>query len=171
MTWTTTASSWAPCCSPSSIPVPGTVGEIGVVLPYNRWYERDHFYAGCMVGPWQLAGRRFVATRALKDLRVPQGPNAITPDPVAGSYLAVYWILAGHHDEWNRWAVDQVNWLHANGRMFKERDHVHTLLYNYDWGAQRDADGVSAERSLRHDFAGLAVIAGELGDGHSHAEV
>ena len=41
----------------------------GFEVAYNRWYERDHFYAGCMVGPWLFAGRRFVATRALKDLR------------------------------------------------------------------------------------------------------
>ena len=41
----------------------------GHEVAYNRWYERDHFYAGCMVGPWLFAGRRFVATRALKDLR------------------------------------------------------------------------------------------------------
>ena len=36
----------------------------GHEVAYNRWYERDHFYAGCMVGPWLFAGRRFVATRA-----------------------------------------------------------------------------------------------------------
>ena len=41
----------------------------GHEVAYNRWYERDHFYAGCMVGPWLFAGRRFVATRPLKDLR------------------------------------------------------------------------------------------------------
>ena len=23
----------------------------GHEVAYNRWYERDHFYAGCMVGP------------------------------------------------------------------------------------------------------------------------
>ena len=34
----------------------------GQAVAYNRWYERDHFYAGCMVGPWCFAGRRFVAT-------------------------------------------------------------------------------------------------------------
>ena len=38
---------------------------------YNRWYERDHFYAGCMIGPWLFAGGRWVATRALKDRRFP----------------------------------------------------------------------------------------------------
>ena len=28
----------------------------GFERAYNRWYERDHFYAGCMVGPWLFAG-------------------------------------------------------------------------------------------------------------------
>jgi hypothetical protein len=32
---------------------------------YNRWYERDHFYAGCMIGPWLFAGRRWVRDRGL----------------------------------------------------------------------------------------------------------
>ena len=37
----------------------------GHEVAYNRWYERDHFYAGCMVGPYNFAGRRFVATAEL----------------------------------------------------------------------------------------------------------
>jgi len=90
---------------------------------------------------------------------------------VTGSYLAIYWILAGHHDAWNRWAVKQVNWLHENGRMFKERDHIHTLLYNYEWGVQRDPDGVSAELALDHRFPGLAVVVGEVAEGSSHDEL
>ncbi len=28
----------------------------GHEVAYNRWYERDHFYSGCMVGPVQLRG-------------------------------------------------------------------------------------------------------------------
>ena len=35
----------------------------GHEVAYNRWYERDHFYAGCMIGPWLFAGKRWVATR------------------------------------------------------------------------------------------------------------
>jgi len=143
----------------------------GYEVEYNRWYERDHYYAGCMIGAWNFAGGRFVAPRAMKKLRIPQGPSAMTPGPMSGSYLALYYVLAGHHDEWNRWAVDQVNWLHANGRMFTERDHIHTLLYNYEWGFQRDPDGVSAELALDHRFPGLAVVVGELAAGASHAEV
>src|SRR5580700_3379578 len=43
----------------------------GHEVAYNRWYERDHFYSGCMIGPYQFAGRRFVATADLKALRSP----------------------------------------------------------------------------------------------------
>ena len=30
----------------------------GHQVAYNRWYERDHFYAGCMIGAVQLRRRR-----------------------------------------------------------------------------------------------------------------
>src|ERR687894_679281 len=42
----------------------------GHEVAYNRWYERDHFYAGCMNGPFYFAGRRWVCTRDLKDMRL-----------------------------------------------------------------------------------------------------
>src|SRR5215470_3852758 len=45
----------------------------GYEKAYNRWYERDHFYDGCMVGPFMYAGSRWVAPRPLKDLRWPAG--------------------------------------------------------------------------------------------------
>jgi hypothetical protein len=47
----------------------------GHEVAYNRWYQRDHFYSGCMIGPWTLAGGRSVATRDCKALRYP------TPTP------------------------------------------------------------------------------------------
>ena len=128
----------------------------GHEVEYNRWYERDHFYAGCMISAWNFAGQRWVATKDLKALRYPIEPNPITPSPQTGSYLALYWILAGHHDEWNRWGVDQVTWLHANGRMFAERDHIHTLLYNFEWSVGH-AEGVSPELALDHRYPGMAV--------------
>ena len=43
----------------------------GYERAYNRWYERDHYYAGCLVGPWLFAGSRWVAPRTLKDRRWP----------------------------------------------------------------------------------------------------
>lgn len=70
----------------------------GREVEFHRWYERDHFYSGCMVGAHFFAGRRFVATRALKDQRLPKR-DSLFADVRDGSYLALYWILAGHHEE------------------------------------------------------------------------
>ena len=135
----------------------------GHEVAYNRWYERDHFYAGCQIGAYNFAGARFVATADLKALRVPApgadgSLGAPVGDPSVGSYLGVYYVLDGHHDEWNRWAVDQVNVLHAAGRMFEHRDHVHTGLYRFEWECRRDPDGVPAELTLDHRFPGLGSV-------------
>jgi len=137
----------------------------GHEVAYNRWYERDHFYAGCQIGAFNFAGARFVATGDLKSLRLPGGPTAISPDDQVGTYLGVYYVLDGHHDEWNRWAVDQVNALHAAGRMFEARDHVHTGLYRYQWERRRDEDGVPAELTLDHRFPGLVTVFLEAAEG------
>ena len=129
----------------------------GHEVAYNRWYERDHFYSGCMVGPYNFAGRRFVATADLKTLRDPD-PSTITGEPARGSYISAYWVLDGYFDVWNRWALRQVNALHAAGRMFKERDHVHTLLYNFPWEHRRDPDGVPVEVALDHPYRGFVTV-------------
>jgi hypothetical protein len=128
----------------------------GHEVAYNRWYERDHFYAGCLVGPGILAGARFVATRDLKALRYP-GDNPITPSPDAGSYLALYWIERSMQNEWGTWAAKEVHRLHTDGRMFGERDHVHTKMYRYRGGAFADPDGVPPELALDRRYPGLVV--------------
>jgi hypothetical protein len=142
----------------------------GHEVDYNRWYERDHFYGGVLTGAWSFAGDRFVATRELKDLRYPAG-SPMTPDPLTGSYLAIYWVLDGHHDEWNRWSVDTVKVLHATGRMFQERTHIHTVLYDFGWSIQSSDRGTSAELALDRSYAGLVVNVGELSDGATHSDV
>jgi hypothetical protein len=129
----------------------------GHEVAYNRWYERDHFYAGCMVGPYNFAGSRYVATAQLKELRDPD-PSVITGTPTRGSYVAVYWVLDGYYDVWQRWALRQVNALHAAGRMFEERDHVHTLLYDFRWEHRRDPDGVPVELALDHPYRGFVPV-------------
>ena len=129
----------------------------GHEIAYNRWYERDHFYAGCMIGPYNFAGKRFVATSDLKALRDPD-PTPITGSAERGSFLALYWVLEGYHDVWNRWAVDQVKALHAAERMFAERDHVHTLLYRYAWEVGRDELPLPSELALDHPSQGLAAV-------------
>jgi len=137
----------------------------GHEVDYNRWYERDHFYAGCQIGAYNFAGARFVATADLKDRRYPTGEDALVADPQVGSYLGVYYVLDRHHDEWNRWAVDQVNVLHAAGRMFEHRDHIHTGLYRFEWEHRRDTDGVPAELTLDHRYPGMASVFLEPSEG------
>jgi hypothetical protein len=129
----------------------------GHEVAYNRWYERDHFYGGCMIGPWLFAGRRFVATRALKELRLPATSRFAVPVD-AGSYLAVYWIHDGYVDEHLLWAGEQVRHLYAEGRGFSERTHAHTGLYGFTSVRYRDPDGVPIALALDHQFAGLAVV-------------
>jgi hypothetical protein len=141
----------------------------GHEVAYNRWYERDHFYAGCMVGPWLFAGRRFVATRALKDLRFGRDVD-LFGGAALGSYAAIYWILDGRHDDHVGWALRQVQWLHANGRMFAERDHIHTLLYRHSFTASGDG-AVPAELALDHPFGGMTASLVRLARGASEEEL
>src|ERR1700737_3376319 len=105
----------------------------GCAVSYNRWYERDHFYAGGKAGPGCLSGRRWVATRRLKSLRFP-APSVIVPTSTDGSLLSLYWIQQGRRLDFRRWAADAVQRLDADGRMYKAREHVHTVHYLYRWG-------------------------------------
>ena len=138
--------------------------ERGHEVAYNRWYERDHFYAGCLVGPWLFAGRRWVATRDLKDLRFPEdSPLAVPVD--AGSYLAIYWVHEGRHREHFAWSIDQVVGLYKDGRGFNNRIHAHTVLLHEPWSHYRDDDPVPVELALDHPYQGLAVVAVDPADG------
>jgi hypothetical protein len=135
----------------------------GHEVAYNRWYERDHFYAGCLVGPWLFAGRRFVATQELKDLRFGNEPDLFGGLHL-GSYLALYWILARKHRAHVDWAFRQVTWLHEHDRMFAERDHVHTVLYQL---AER-SDLPDAAGGPRGDLAGIEDVPAELALDHPY---
>ena len=140
--------------------------ERGHAKAFHRWYERDHFYSGMMSGPDLFAGRRWVATRELKALRYPEG-SAISEDLAAGSYAVTYWILAGRHAPFVRWAVERVNELYAAKRMFPHARQVHTGFYEFRFAAARDADGVPPELALDHPYAGLVAL---LIDGASDPE-
>ena len=145
--------------------------EEGHEVAYNRWYERDHFYGGCVTGPWCIAGSRWVATRFLKDLRFPADANSVN-DPVdRGSYLAVYWVEDGHHDDHFAWGADQVVKLYMAGRGFNERRHAHTVLYTHRSNRYRDADPVPVDLALDHGYAALASVVVEPADGRSADEV
>lgn len=141
---------------------------VGNEIAYNRWYERDHFYGGCLVGPWLFAGRRWVATRELKDLRFPidTPSDAAVADPLdAGSYLATYFVHKGHEAEHFAWATRQVFELYSHGRGFDERRHAHTVVYFTTGDDHRDADGVPSHMALDHPYAGLVSLhVDRLGD-------
>jgi len=130
----------------------------GFEQAYNRWYERDHYYAGCMVGPFLFAGSRWVATRELKDLRWPAGDETIAKPTDKGSYVAIYWVEQGHHgDHFDDWARTQVRWLYANNRGFAERSHVHTVLFDRIGAEYRDPDGVPVDLALDHGYDGIVA--------------
>ncbi len=131
--------------------------ERGHGVAFHRWYERDHFYAGVLSGPGVFAGRRWVATRPLKDLRYPS-PSPLADDASAGSYAVTYWILDGEHDAFATWAVERVHALYAEGRMFPKARQIHTSFYSLRWSVSRDQDGVPAELTLDHPYAGLVAL-------------
>ena len=102
---------------------------------------------------------------------LPVVDSPITPDPTIGSYLAVYWVLDDHHDEWNEWGVEQVNWLHANDRMFPDRDHIHTALYEYAGEANAPGSDTPVELALDRAYRASSVLIGEMADGVDGAQV
>ncbi|HLG86608.1 MAG TPA: hypothetical protein VKZ79_05360 [Alphaproteobacteria bacterium] len=145
-------------------PKPGHARE------FHRWYERDHFFAGCMIGENYLSARRWVATRPLKALRFP-ADTPIVDDIRKGSYLVTYWIQAGTYEETLRWSVDQVLQLHKQNRMQPARDNVSTAFYQYPWGAFRDPDGVPPELALEHPYKGISVVMIDRADGVTDAQL
>jgi hypothetical protein len=131
----------------------------GFERAYNRWYERDHYYGGCMIGPFLYAGSRWVATRELKDLRWPAGSEVVAKPTDAGSYVAIYWVEQGHHaDHFDNWARDQVRALYAEGRGFPERSHVHTILFDRLGATYRDDDPVPVHLALDHGYDGIVAV-------------
>ena len=128
----------------------------GQAREFNRWYERDHFYAATTAGPGAFSGARWVATRACKSVR-PAGVQWFG-DPARGSFLTTVWLLDGAEPEWDAWVARQMEVLRADDRMFAGRDHVHTAVYRYCCEVRAD-DGPSAAVALDHGFAGVIAVA------------
>lgn len=129
----------------------------GQEFAYNRWYERDHYYGGCMIGAHTFAGSRWVATRRHKDARLPEEPR-LGFGRLEGSYGCVYWILDGKHEDWLGWSTPQAHALYAADRGFAARTHFNTGTYRHEWRAYRDADPVPLELALDHRYAGLVAL-------------
>jgi hypothetical protein len=123
---------------------------------YNRWYEQDHCYSGVMVGPGAFSFGRFVATRALKDLRI--APEPSVADPIdTGTYIAFYWYVAGSIDEHFAWSFAEMPKLTETGRMNGDRAHVSTSLYDFEGSVNREGWPVTATIALDHRYPGLVV--------------
>jgi hypothetical protein len=128
----------------------------GQAREFNRWYERDHFYAATTAGPGAFAGARWVATRECKAVR----PADATWFGAAarGSFLTTVWLLEGSQGEWDEWVALQMDALRAQDRMFPGRDHVHTAVYRFCCEVRAE-DELSAAVALDHGFAGVIAIA------------
>jgi hypothetical protein len=124
---------------------------------YNRWYEDDHFISGAMSMPWMFAGRRWVATRDLQDLRYP-ADSAVAKPITAGCYITVYWINEGRYADHMDWTVAINRRLLPDGRVFQERTHVFTSFQNYLGVVYRDGDaGPRDIHALNHPYKRLVV--------------
>lgn len=104
---------------------------------YNRWYEDDHYYAGAMAMPWMYAGRRWVATRDLQELRYPE-KSAVAQPVTAGCYLSTYWVTEGRYDEHMKWTVGINKRLNRDGRVYQDRTHVFTSFQDHEATVYRD---------------------------------
>ena len=127
----------------------------GQARAFNRWYERDHFYAATTAGPGAFAGARWVATRDCKAVRP---PNATWfGDGARGSFLTTVWLLDAKQAEWDGWVANEMETLRAQDRMFPGRDHIHTGVYRYCCEVRAE-DAPSAAVALDHGFAGVIAI-------------
>lgn len=121
---------------------------------YTRWYEDDHFHAGAMAFPWWFSGRRWIATRRLRELRETSVPGV---DLDRGWSFATYWITAGRLAEQARWLETVVARLLAQGRMFAERTHVMTGFHDRVGEWQAPGHTPRGVHALEHPYGGLVL--------------
>jgi hypothetical protein len=120
---------------------------------FEDWYENDHFYAGGVLAPYVLSGRRWYASRALRESRF-VSPACPLSDSYAGTNLATYFLTAGGLRSFYEWINPQLGTLRAAGRMFADRTHVNT-------------DGYRLERVL--SFAGASAVPAHVAGDHPFA--
>jgi hypothetical protein len=129
----------------------------GHEVRFNRFYERDHQFVA-LFAPWTMGTRRWVATRALKDLRIGATDASVTPFGMPidrGSYLTTFFIQDQKLEEQQRWVSEYSVDLEKDGRTFQERDVMTATIYDCVGERRRDDDGVPAELVAQHPFEGL----------------
>lgn len=130
----------------------------GSEVEFNRWYERDHFYGGALLGPGVIAGTRYVARDSEKRLRlVVEGG-----DPNRGTMLALYWLADNGADYW-QWCTANINVLAVQGRMTAPGRVRNVWWLPNPWTERADADGVPSALALDRRFPALvlAIVEGD----------
>lgn len=124
---------------------------------YNRWYEDDHAYISAFALPWVFAGKRWVATRRLREMRT-SASNAVTDTVDLGCYLAAYWLIDGRYEDFLAFARPLVTErLVPEGRMKPPRTHIFTNDQDYLGAVYRDERGPRDIHALSYPYAGLAL--------------
>lgn len=131
--------------------------EEGHARAFASWYERDHFFAGCMAGADFFSGRRFVATRDLKQCRTGAGVADGVPID-RGSFLHLYWILEGRREPALAWSVDQVRRLARQGRMGPPTQNVATGFHAYAGGIFSEREAIPAELALEYPYRSVTAL-------------
>ncbi len=140
---------------------------------YNRWYEDDHFFAGAVVGPGVLGGRRWVATRDLQLLRFPEDSPVIQP-VTEGAYISTYLHAADRFDDVLAWSKPAMvdNLALKPGRAFEHRKHIYTAMQLHEFTVVRsDLPNLRAEHVFLHPMKGMVFEIVDIAEGRSRDEV
>lgn len=130
--------------------------HLGREEQFNRWYEDNHFFDGALQMPWMFAGRRWVATHDLQQLRYPADSPVAKP-VTAGAFLGTYWITGGRLEDHYQW-MSATNARHrAVGNQYPQRTNVYTAFHDTAGTVYRDADVPRARFSLMDPAAGLVL--------------
>jgi hypothetical protein len=127
----------------------------GAEVAFNRWYERDHFYGGVLLGPDVFAGARFLARAEEKRLRVIEDGT----DPNRRTMLAAYWLTGSGSQYWP-WLAEKVPALVEAGRMAPLGGVRDALWWPRLWAVERDPDRTPVELALdrRYPAAALTMV-------------
>lgn len=133
---------------------------------FNRWYENDHFYAGGVLGPGVLGGRRWYAPRWLREVRFVGDPSPFA-EPTAGTNLATYFFnVPDGGARFREWVGPQIVELRRRGRMFAERAAVIIAFFNFDGVVEAPQSfGLSPHAAADHPFGGLFALFGSGDEG------
>ena len=141
----------------------------GFEKAYNRWYERDHYYAGCMVGPCLFAGQPLGGHPRAEGPAL-AGRRRHGRQPHRRRLLRRHLLDRGGPP---RRALRRLG-RHPgragstpNGRGFAERTHAHTVLFDHVGAVYRDDDPVPVDLALDHGYDGIVVAWFDAPDGNA----